>query len=108
MTKKETLNVLAIIKGAYYYSYNNITEIESGFVFEIWNDSLKDCAYRIVMKALKQYIKTNKYPPSIADILSLYQEIRIEEYQKQKAINEDNYRKQIEAEQKKEKINEND
>lgn len=56
-----------IAKGiiAYYPTHNVFPTPESG---KLWFEQLKDIPYIEVQKVINEYVKFNKYPPSIADI----------------------------------------
>lgn len=64
MTAKEFANLTAAIKTYYPRDY----VIPTDKAMELWFNSLKDLSYQNAHRGLEEYVKSNKYPPSIADI----------------------------------------
>lgn len=69
MTKKETIAIMALLKASYprYYSDMDAEDIEN--VINLWYTMLKDYDGKIVGQAVKSVIATNKYPPTVAEVL---------------------------------------
>ena len=78
MTKKETLQILAILKAAYPSSYNGMTKEELSGTVAVWMIQFADMPADIVLMALQKHISTNKFPPSIAEIKEKLRNIRYE------------------------------
>ncbi len=67
MTKAETMAIRKYVEGAYnQVKTNNDSDL-------VWFDMLKDYDYQIMLKNLKDYIKSgNKYAPNLADLIGMY------------------------------------
>ena len=68
MTKKEALQILAILKAAYPASYNGMTKEEATGTVAVWCMQFADIPAEIVMMAIHKLIATNKFPPSISEV----------------------------------------
>lgn len=68
MKKEETKQLLEILKVAYPRNYANITQQSAREILSLYYDIFKDVPTETVVMALKNYIKANKYPPSIAGL----------------------------------------
>ncbi len=68
MTKKEALQILAILKAAYPASYNGMTKEEATGTVAVWCMQFEDMPAEIVMMAIHKLIATNKFPPSISEV----------------------------------------
>lgn len=69
MTKKETIAIMAMLKASYprYYGDMGAEDIETAI--NLWYTMLKDYDGKIVYQAVKAVIATNKYPPTVAEVL---------------------------------------
>ncbi len=67
MTKQETQVLLAIIGESYS---KNFVQRPSKELITIWHTTLKDLEYKAVYITLVEWLATEKYPPTIADIRS--------------------------------------
>ena len=81
MTKKEALQILAILKAAYPNSYNGMTQKEASGTVAVWMMQFMDTPVDIVLMALQKCIGTNKFPPSISEVKSKIQSIHWEAYE---------------------------
>lgn len=68
MTKKEALQILAILKAAYPASYNGMTKEEATGTVAVWCMQFENMPAEIVMMAIHKLIATNKFPPSISEV----------------------------------------
>ena len=68
MTKKETIQMLAILDATYPGFYKDKSEKEIDGVVAIWSEMFKDCDFDLTMLAVKELLNTNKYVPTIASI----------------------------------------
>lgn len=68
MELKEMGVVLDILKSNYPATYKNMSEKEMKSLGLLWAEMFKEYEKPIVLTALKNYIKTNKYPPNIAGL----------------------------------------
>ena len=68
MTKKEALQILAILKAAYPASYNGMTKEEATGTVAVWCMQFADMPAESVMMAIHKLIATNKFPPSISEV----------------------------------------
>ena len=78
MTKKEALQILAILKAAYPASYNGMTKEEATGTVAVWCMQFEDMPAEIVMMAIHKLIATNKFPPSISEVKSKISSIHSE------------------------------
>lgn len=68
MTGQETLKLMALIKTAYP---RFIEGVDSKTAARLWHEMLKDLDYGQIQIALKRWIATEKWPPSIAEVRSM-------------------------------------
>ena len=68
MKRKEILMMLSLLKTAYPSFYKNIVKEEAEEVIKLYELMFSDENFEIVLLAVKELIKTFKYPPTIADI----------------------------------------
>ena len=68
MTKKETAQILAILKAAYPNFYKDMTTEEAQGTISVWALQFADLPADIVLMALNKAISTSKFPPTIAEI----------------------------------------
>ena len=80
MTKKEALQILAILKAAYPSSYNNMTKEEASGTVAIWAMQFAGMPVDIVMMAIHKLISTSKFPPSVAEVKEKIKSIHWEAY----------------------------
>lgn len=68
MTLQETQKMLVILKKAYprYYTESTKEEVQKTVLF--YHDMFSEYPVEIVVTALKNYIKVNEYPPTIAGL----------------------------------------
>lgn len=81
MTKKEALQILAVLKAAYPSSYNGMTKEEATGTVSVWCMQFADIPADIVMMAIHKLISTNKFPPSIAEVKNKLESIHWEAYE---------------------------
>lgn len=63
MVREEFKNIVKAIRAAY-----TSCPITSQEVFDMWYEMLNDCEYADVSMALKKHMKSNKFPPTIAEL----------------------------------------
>lgn len=63
MTKQEFSLIKAYLSGAY-----SRFDIDPN----VWFDFLKDLNYQIALISVKDYVRGNKFPPTISDIMTIY------------------------------------
>ena len=80
MTKKEALQILAVLKAAYPASYNNMTKEEASGTVSVWAMQFDDMPVEIVMMAIHKAIATSKYPPTVAEVKEKIKAIHWESY----------------------------
>lgn len=80
MTKKEAVQILAVLKAAYPASYNGMTKEEASGTVSIWAMQFEDMPVDIVMMAVHKLIATNKFPPSVAEVKEKIKTIHWEAY----------------------------
>lgn len=79
MTKKEALQVLAILKAAYPASYNGTKEEAAGTV-SVWCMQFADVPADIVLMAIHKLISTSKFPPTVAEVKTKISALHWEAY----------------------------
>ena len=75
MTQKEFMVIAAAIKT--YYPRDNILPTKESV--SLWYDCLNDLDFAKTQESLRVYVKSNIYPPTIADIRKHYNEIMEQE-----------------------------
>ena len=80
MTKKEALQILAVLKAAYPASYNNMTKEEASGTVSVWAMQFDDMPVEIVMMAIHKAIATSKFPPTVAEVKEKIKAIHWESY----------------------------
>lgn len=78
MTKKEATQLLAIIKLSYPNSYRDLDEVTRSATINMWHMSFPDVPYPVMSQALNRYRLTNKFPPTVAEMV---EELRHLHYQ---------------------------
>ena len=81
MTKKETLQVLAILKAAYPSSYNGMTREEASGTLGVWYMHFSCVPADIVMMAVQKLIGSHKFPPTVAEVKDALGSIHWEAYE---------------------------
>lgn len=81
MTKKEALQVLAILKAAYPNSFNGMNQKEAMGTVAIWSTHFANLSADIVLMAVNKAISTSKFPPSIAEVKEKLSSIHWEAYE---------------------------
>lgn len=73
MTRKETANVLSVIKVAYPAFYAKITNADAHLTIDVWQGMFEQEDAAEVMLAVKSYIATDTrgYPPTVGQIKGL-------------------------------------
>lgn len=79
MTKKEALQILAILKAAYPSSFNGTKEELTGTV-AVWALQFADMPADIVLMAVHKLISTSKFPPAIAEVKKVIEGLYWESY----------------------------
>ena len=75
MTHKETAVFMGILKEAYPRFYADKNESELRMSIKFWEEFLSDVTLDVAIPALKRYIATNKWVPTVADIREAIAEI---------------------------------
>src|SRR5690606_13797014 len=66
MDKRQTAVILEIISTM----YQNKFKVENKqLLLDLWHDALKDHDFQVISENLKEYYKTNKFPPSVAELI---------------------------------------
>ena len=80
MTKKEAVQILAILKAAYPASYNGMTKEEASGTVSVWAMQFENMPVEIVSMAIHKLIATNKFPPTVAEVKDKIKAIHWEAY----------------------------
>ena len=67
MDKKQIAEILTILKVSFPNMYNN--DIPVNDIINVWYVALKDYDFELIKMAVNSIIITNKFPPTIADIV---------------------------------------
>ena len=67
MDKKEFAVLVAVVRDA----YPTAKFLKTDESMKLWYDMLQDLDFELASRALSEYIKANKFPPTIADIRQL-------------------------------------
>lgn len=65
MTREESAELLAVIKVAYPQQLGNLSEIEANAMVGLWADTFRAVPKQVMEIAAKEYIRKNKFFPSI-------------------------------------------
>lgn len=68
MNRTETIQTLNILNAAYPRAFSGLSAKEKQAQVEIWHFAFKDESAAIIINALREYVLTNKYPPTIAGL----------------------------------------
>lgn len=68
MTHEETIKLLALIKLAFPNAYKDIDRDTQLATVNLWHRAFADLPLGIVEMALDNFVKSSKFPPTIADI----------------------------------------
>ncbi len=80
MTKKEALQILAILKAAYPNFYTGTIEEATGTV-SVWCMQFNNIPAEIVLMAVHKLISTNKFPPAVSEVKEKITSIHWEAWQ---------------------------
>ena len=82
MTRQEFVNLAAAIKT--YYPRDDVFPTKESI--SLWYDLLCDLDYRRTGEAIKAYVRTHRFPPTICDIRNQYKEQLIKEAKRSREI----------------------
>lgn len=68
MQKQDIKQLMTVLKVAYPSNYRDMTEEEMRQTASLWYEMFAEYEVILVVKALNNYIKANKYPPTIAGL----------------------------------------
>lgn len=68
MEKQDTKKLMRILQVAYPSTYKNMPDSEKIDTMSLYYDIFKEYDGEVVATALKSYVKTNQYPPTIAGL----------------------------------------
>lgn len=86
MTKEEVVEIMLEAKDS-FQRWRDIDNAEYARMCGTWYEMLNDVPYEMAKKAMVDYIKTNQYPPTIADIRKPYHEYLEEQKQLKREYN---------------------
>jgi len=67
MTLKETIAIMALLKAAYPNYYKSSDDVQQAV--KLWQSMMCDYPAELVTQAIRAVIATNKYPPTIAEVI---------------------------------------
>ena len=82
MNRKETAQLLAILKAAYPNHYRDMSAEDAQGTVSVWSMQFADMPAEIVLMALNKVISTSKYPPTVAEVKEKFSSIHWEAYEK--------------------------
>lgn len=71
MTREEFAKFVVPMR-SYFPTNNPFTD---KYAMELWYDALNDIDYKVICVALKKWVMTNKFPPTIADLRGMAAEV---------------------------------
>lgn len=69
MNRDETIKLLTLVKLSYPMWSKDLKDTDARAMVMLWGDMLGEYEFDIVQAALKSLLATNKWPPSIAEII---------------------------------------
>ena len=81
MTLEESIKLLALIKLAYPTSYRDIDKDTQLATVKMWQRNFSGVPFSIMEMALDHFVKTSKFPPTIADICEELKSVHYEALQ---------------------------
>ena len=78
MTLEESIKILALIKLAYPNSYKDVDKDTQIATVNMWQRNFSTIPLAVMEMALDHFIKSSKFPPTIADICEELQRIHYE------------------------------
>lgn len=86
MTKKEVAQICVMIRKT-THAWKNETDDDFEQIVCMWFECLKDVPYEMAQRSLREYLQTNTYPPTVADIYKPYKEYLEEQKQLKREYN---------------------
>ncbi len=68
MNREEVIKVLAFLKVAYPSFYKNMRREEAEETINLYREMFADCDFKVVAVIVKEWIQSEKFPPTVADI----------------------------------------
>ena len=78
MNKQEAAKLLSLIKLSYPTAYRDIDKETATATVNMWQMSFADVPYPIVEQAFNHYRMTNKFPPTVAEMVDELRHIHYE------------------------------
>lgn len=69
MTKAEVSKIMTVLQVAYPRYYAGQSEEEKRQAVSLWHMMLEEYPYELVQQAVKSVIATNKFPPTVAEVI---------------------------------------
>lgn len=69
MNRAETVRIIQMLNGCYPAAFAKINEEQLGYMITAWTDVFADYPFELIERAIKQYAKTAKFCPSIAELI---------------------------------------
>jgi len=82
MNRKESAQVIAILKASYPNFYKNLTKEDAQGIVSVWSIQFANVPADIVLMALNKAIDNCNYPPSIAEVKKKIESVYWEAYEK--------------------------
>lgn len=85
MTKKQTFELLKLIKSVYpHFAVNQNT-------IDIWHEFMKDQVFESVISKTHEHIKREKFPPTVAELITVKFEKSRDQIEHEKMLQETGY-----------------
>ena len=68
LNREEVIKVLAFLKVAYPSFYKNMRREEAEETINLYREMFADCDFKVVAVIVKEWIQSEKFPPTVADI----------------------------------------
>ena len=81
MNRKESAQVIAILKASYPNFYKNLTAEDAQGIVSVWSIQFANVPADIVLMALNKAIDNCNYPPSIAEVKKKIEAVHWEAYE---------------------------
>ena len=78
MTRKETTQILSLLKAAYPNSYKGVTKKEANGIISMWLMQFANVPAEIVLMAINKIVAVSTFPPSISEVKSKLKAIYFE------------------------------
>jgi hypothetical protein len=76
MNKRETAQMLVVMRAAYPKFYSGVTAQDTSAALELWADAFREIPAPIALEAMRRRIRESPYPPAVADVYKRVEAMR--------------------------------